>query len=63
MGASLILTDLTKGQEVEEIARRVTYVEMNNSPRFMYHFTAGLFFPILSLHLFPSVQARVKNPA
>lgn len=61
MGASLILTDLRKGQEVEEIARRVTYVEMNNSPRFMSHFTAGLFFPHTDLHLFPSVQDRLKS--
>ncbi|WP_258361157.1 ASKHA domain-containing protein [Moorella sulfitireducens] len=60
-GASLVLTDINKAQELEEIARRVTYLEMNNSLQFMAHFTAGLFFPHTDLDLFPTVKARLKH--
>lgn len=59
-GASLVLTDINKGQELEEITRRVTYLEMNNNLQFMAHFTAGLFFPHTDLDLFPTVKARLK---
>lgn len=60
-GASLVLTDINKGQELlEEIARRVTYLEMNDSLQFMAHFTAGMFFPHTDLDLFPTVKARLK---
>ncbi|MEW8960002.1 hypothetical protein MHOCP_10360 [Moorella humiferrea] len=60
-GASLVLTDINKAQELEEISRRVTYLEMNNSQQFMAHFTAGLFFPHTDLDLFPTVKARLKH--
>lgn len=59
-GASLILNDISKAQELEEIATRITYVEMNDNPRFMAHFSAGLFFPHTDLDLFPSVKSRLQ---
>ena len=46
---------------IEQIGRRMTYVEMNESREFMNGFMAARFLPHTDLDLFPSVRERRKQ--
>lgn len=43
-------------ERIEEIARRITYVDLSTSPGYMEEFVASLFLPHTDLELFPSVR-------
>ena len=60
-GARLALLSISKRQEAEELARKITYFEMNANQDFMNKFTAGLFLPHSNLDAYPRVKARLEE--
>ncbi len=58
MGACLCLLSNEKRRELEEISRRVTYVELNVDGDFMPLLSAAMFLPHTDAAQFPSVRAR-----
>ena len=60
-GAVHVLLSTDALREVEGIARRMTYVEMNESREFMNRFTAARFLPHTDLDLFPRVRDRLGS--
>jgi uncharacterized 2Fe-2S/4Fe-4S cluster protein (DUF4445 family) len=55
-GAYLILHSDQNKALAEEIAEKMTYIELNTEPRYMNEFTGSLFLPHTDMDLFPSVQ-------
>jgi len=55
-GAYLILLSEQNKSLTEEIAEKMTYIELNTEPRYMNEFTGSLFLPHTDMNLFPSVQ-------
>lgn len=45
----------------EELASRMTYLDLSASPGYMDQYTAALFLPHTELHLFPSVRVRARD--
>jgi uncharacterized 2Fe-2S/4Fe-4S cluster protein (DUF4445 family) len=60
-GARRVLLSGAALRQIEEIGRRMTYVEMNESREFMAGFMAARFLPHTDLGLFPSVAARLAR--
>jgi uncharacterized 2Fe-2S/4Fe-4S cluster protein (DUF4445 family) len=56
LGAYLILLNEGNKGLSEEIADKMTYIELNTEPRYMNEFTGSLFLPHTDMDLFPSVQ-------
>jgi uncharacterized 2Fe-2S/4Fe-4S cluster protein (DUF4445 family) len=61
LGASLILLSEKNRALVEEVAQRMTYIELNAEPGYMNEYTASLFLPHTELNLFPSVGKAVAS--
>ena len=61
LGAEMFLSNRNRMKEVEEIADKVTYLELNVNQRFMTLFSAAKFIPHTDPSLFPSVE--VTRPA
>jgi len=57
IGAREILLSYDTMKEAEEIARKMTYIELSRDPAYMDEYTASLFFPHTHLERFPSVQS------
>ncbi len=55
-GAYLTLLSDRNKELAEQIARKMTYVELNTEPRYMDEFTGSLFLPHTDIDLFPSVK-------
>ncbi len=60
-GARQVLLSNRKRLEAEEIARRVTYFELNASQQFMNRFIGSKFLPHTNLDYFPTVKARLRE--
>jgi len=58
-GARRVLLSSSDLREVEEIARRITYFELNVNQEFMQRFAGSRFMPHTDLDLFPTVKARL----
>lgn len=58
LGARLVVMHQEKEKEVEELASKVTYLELARSGRFMDEYVSGLFLPHTHLELFPSVKKK-----
>jgi len=56
LGAYLILFSDKNRIMVQEIAKKMTYIELNTEPRYMNEFTGSLFLPHTDMNLFPSVK-------
>ena len=56
LGAYLILFSDNNRAMVQEIAKKMTYIELNTEPSYMNEFTGSLFLPHTDLNLFPSVK-------
>ena len=56
LGAYLILISNKNMDFVNEIADRMTYIELNTEPSYMNEYTGALFFPHTEMDLFPSVR-------
>ena len=39
----------------QKLARRITYIDLSDDPRYMDHYTAALFLPHTDLDRFPSI--------
>jgi uncharacterized 2Fe-2S/4Fe-4S cluster protein (DUF4445 family) len=59
LGAYLILISESNRKMVEEVAARMTYVELNTEPSYMNEYTGALFLPHTDLSLFPSVRPLI----
>ncbi|MHC1726858.1 MAG: ASKHA domain-containing protein [Syntrophobacteraceae bacterium] len=55
-GARLALLSTHAFHKAEEIANRMTYIELSVHPEFMNEFVASLFLPHTDMELFPSVK-------
>jgi len=56
LGAYLILLSNKNMNFVNEIADRMTYIELNTEPSYMNEYTGALFLPHTEMDLFPSVR-------
>jgi uncharacterized 2Fe-2S/4Fe-4S cluster protein (DUF4445 family) len=56
LGAYLILLSNKNIDFVNEIADKITYIELNTEPSYMNEYTGALFFPHTEMDLFPSVK-------
>lgn len=61
LGAYLLLLSDRNKDLVNEIAQKMTYVELNTEPNYMNEYTGALFLPHTDMELFPSVK-RMFNP-
>jgi uncharacterized 2Fe-2S/4Fe-4S cluster protein (DUF4445 family) len=55
-GASIGLLSLEALEEMEELANRMTYLELSIGNQFMDEFISAVFIPHTDLSLFPSLQ-------
>jgi uncharacterized 2Fe-2S/4Fe-4S cluster protein (DUF4445 family) len=60
-GAKRVLLSAGAAEEIDRIARMMTYVEMNASEEFMSRFMAARFLPHTDLDRFPSVRALLAR--
>ena len=60
-GAYYALLDWRKREQVAEIAKRMTYIELSADNSFYDAFTSALFLPHTDLQKFPSVEAAIKR--
>ncbi|GAV26331.1 ferredoxin [Carboxydothermus islandicus] len=58
-GARLVLLSKQKRVEAEEIARNITYFELNASQAFMNKFVGSMFLPHTNLDYFPTVKEKL----
>jgi uncharacterized 2Fe-2S/4Fe-4S cluster protein (DUF4445 family) len=61
LGAYLILISDRNRKMVEEVASKMTYLELNTEPSYMNEFTGALFLPHTDLSLFPSVKPLIES--
>jgi len=61
LGAYLVLLSDKNGALVNEIAKRMTYIELNTEPDYMSEYTGSLFLPHTDINLFPSVRQAVGS--
>ena len=60
-GAALVLSSPKAMSRVNEVARKITYIELNVNQEFMNRFSAAKFYPHTDLTRFPSVSARLSR--
>jgi len=60
-GAYMALLDWHKRKQIEEIASRMTYIELSADNTFYEAFTSALFLPHTDVSKFPSVQAALQK--
>ena len=60
-GAYYALLDWRKREQLTEIAKRMTYIELSADNSFYDAFTSALFLPHTDLHKFPSVEEALKK--
>lgn len=60
-GAYLALLDRQARRRIDDIARRMTYVELSADNSFYEAFTSALFLPHTELHRFPSVASALAE--
>ena len=56
IGAREILLSYATMKKAEEIARKMTYIELSKDPSYMDEYVSSLFFPHTNLEKFPSVK-------
>ncbi len=60
-GARLALLSTHAFHRAEEIANRMTYIELSVHPEFMNEFIAALFLPHTDVELFPTVTESLRR--
>ncbi len=60
-GANIALISRGKRKILDDIAQRITYVELNAEPSFMDQYTSSCFLPHTDLALFPEVQKMLET--
>jgi len=61
LGAYLILLSDKNKDLANDVAQKMTYIELNTEPNYMNEFTGALFLPHTDIRLFPSVK-KILNP-
>jgi uncharacterized 2Fe-2S/4Fe-4S cluster protein (DUF4445 family) len=61
MGAYLALLDHKNKERIDEIANKMTYIELSADNRFFDAFTSAMFLPHTDKTLFPSVNPGGKK--
>ncbi len=59
-GANIALVDRRRRKELDGLARRITYIELNADPSFMDRYTSSCFLPHTDIALFPHVQQTLE---
>ena len=59
-GANIALVDRRRRKELDGLARRITYIELNADPSFMDRYTSSCFLPHTDFALFPHVQQTLE---
>lgn len=60
-GAHAALVSRAAWEAAEQLAERITYIELSADNVFMDEFISALFLPHTDLHLFPSVDSRLRG--
>ena len=60
-GANIALINRKKRKILDDIAQRITYIELNAEPSFMDQYTSSCFLPHTDLSLFPEVQKMLDE--
>ena len=58
VGAREILLSYEAMKKAEQIARKITYIELSTEPNYMDEYVSALFFPHTNLERFPSVKIK-----
>jgi len=61
LGAHLILLSERNKERVNEMVKKMTYIELNTEPSYMNEFTGALFLPHTDMELFPSVKETLDD--
>jgi uncharacterized 2Fe-2S/4Fe-4S cluster protein (DUF4445 family) len=61
LGAYLILLSNKNREMVNEISKKMTYIELNTEPSYMNEYTGALFLPHTEMELFPSVKQILNS--
>ena len=59
-GANIALVNRKRRKELDGLARKITYIELNADPSFMDRYTSSCFLPHTDLSLFPRVQQMLE---
>jgi uncharacterized 2Fe-2S/4Fe-4S cluster protein (DUF4445 family) len=60
-GAYMALLETTQRENITDIAKRMTYIELSADNTFYDAFTSALFLPHTDMHKFPSVEEALKR--
>jgi uncharacterized 2Fe-2S/4Fe-4S cluster protein (DUF4445 family) len=60
-GANLALINRRERKTLDEIAKKIAYIELNAEPSFMDEYTSSTFLPHTDLTLFPMVQKLIES--
>ncbi len=60
-GAQMMLCSSAARRRVLDVARRITYLDLNADPAYMNEYMAALFLPHTDIERFPTVKAAVKG--
>jgi uncharacterized 2Fe-2S/4Fe-4S cluster protein (DUF4445 family) len=60
-GANIALLNRRKKRVLDEIARKIAYIELNADPSFMDEYTRSCFLPHTDLFLFPGVEKMLNQ--
>ena len=60
MGSYMVVVSQDFRQRQLELARRMTYLELNTDPAYLEQYTGALFLPHTELASFPSVRRRLS---
>jgi len=60
-GANIALLNRRKKRVIDEIARKIAYIELNADPTFMDEYTGSCFLPHTDLSLFPGVEKMLDQ--
>jgi uncharacterized 2Fe-2S/4Fe-4S cluster protein (DUF4445 family) len=61
MGANMVLVSREYRQRQLDLARRMTYLELNTAPAYMDQYTGALFLPHTDIGRFPSVRDAIRK--
>lgn len=61
LGAYLILLSDKNREMVNEISKKMTYIELNTEPSYMNEYTGALFLPHTKMELFPSIKQILNS--
>jgi uncharacterized 2Fe-2S/4Fe-4S cluster protein (DUF4445 family) len=60
-GANIVLLNRRKKKTIDEIAKKIAYIELNAEPLFMDEYTRSSFLPHTDLSLFPAVEEMLEK--